>query len=154
VTDQEFWAGVWARLALGGMASDARGAVYPEDAMGGIAILGETAMVTLEDEATLNEAAIAAIRRNAVALFWQSEWRRGLDLFDLRHAFVERPIMRIDRMREIFVTSPFTILDSLTYYFESATYDLQTDRRFGAVESVYQALFSRPFEDAIENYLR
>jgi hypothetical protein len=57
-------------------------------------------------------------------------------------------------MREIFVTSPFTILDSLTYYYESATYDLQTDRRFGTVESVYQALFSRPFEDAIENYLR
>ena len=149
VTDQDFWAGVWARLVLVTLASEARGIVYPENVLNGVAIL-ETIAVASQ----VPEAADAAVQRHVVSLFWQTKWRNSLEPFDLRHAFVDRPIMRIDRMREVFATSGFNVLDSLTSYLEAAAYDLQTDRRLGRVESVYKLLFSRPFENDVESYLR
>jgi hypothetical protein len=149
VTDQDFWAGVLARLMLGALASDARGAVYPEDVLNGVAILETIATPSL-----VAKEVDSMIQRHTVSLFWQTQWRRSLDFFDLRQAFVDRPVMRIDRMREVFATSPFNVLDSLTSYFEAAAYGLQTDRRLGGVESVYRLLFSRPFEDDVQNYLR
>lgn len=149
VTDRDFWAGVWARLSLVSLASEVRGALCPEDVVGGIAVLEQTAVAS-----PMGQASTLAVQDNILGLFWRRDWQRGLDLFDLRKAFVERPVMRIDRMREVFVTSVFTIFDSLTSYFEDMTFDLQTDKRFGRTESVYKALFSRPFEDEIENFLR
>jgi hypothetical protein len=149
VADRGFWAGVWARLTLAALTVQARGAIYPEDVMSGIAVLEETAIGSQMDEASTID-----VQNQIASLFWQQEWRRKLDLFDLRNSFVARPVMRIDRMREVFVTSVFTILDSLTFYFEQSTYDLQTDERFGRPQSVYKEIFSRPFEDRIENYIR
>lgn len=149
VTDRGFWAGAWARLELASLASEVRGALYPEDVVGGISVLEETAVAS-----PLGQASTLAVQDNVLSLFWRRDWRRGLDLFDLRKAFVDRPVMRIDRMREVFVTSVFTIFDSLTSYFEDVTFDLQTDERFGRAKSVYMALFSRPFEAEVEDYLR
>ena len=112
VTDRGFWAGVWARLALVSLASEVRGKLYSEDVVGGIAVLAETAVPSL-----MGRASAIVVQDSTLSLFWRRDWRRGLDLFDLRKAFTDRPAMRIDRMREVFVTSIFTIFDSLTSYF-------------------------------------
>lgn len=112
VTDQDFWAGVLARLMLGALASEARRVVYPEDVLNGVAIVETIATPTI-----VAEGVDSTYQRHIVSLFWQAQWRRSLDLYDLRQAFVDRPIMRIDRMREVFATSAFNVLDSLTSYF-------------------------------------
>jgi len=149
VTDQMFWAGLWARITLALLAVEVRGAVASEKILEGIAVIHQTEVQSLFGDDATN-----AVQKEIVKLFWQTRWREGLDLYAMRHGFVQRPAMRIDRMREVFVTSAVNVLDSLTMFFEEAAYNLHTDRRLGPRESVYRLLFSGPFELSIAEQLR
>jgi hypothetical protein len=62
------------------------------------------------------------------------------------HAFVDRPACTIDRTRELYVTSPPNIVDSITALTEKAVGPYPWPAPYVLPQEVFERLVSKPFE--------
>jgi hypothetical protein len=65
-----------------------------------------------------------------------------------------RPVCRIDRNRELYVTSAHNIVDSITALTETAVGPYPGPRPYALPQGVFERLVSKPFEDAVVRLLR
>jgi hypothetical protein len=89
-----------------------------------------------------------------MACFWTRTWLAGVQAGPAEaHAFVGRPVCRIDRNRELYVTSAHNIVDSITALTETAVGPYPGPRPYALPQEVFERLVSKPFEDAVVRLL-
>jgi hypothetical protein len=95
------------------------------------------------------------LQREAMACFWNRSWLAGVPAGPAEaDAFVDRPVCRIDRSRELYVTSAHNVVDSITSLTEKAVGPYPGPRPYALPQEVFEQLVSKPFEDAVVRLLR
>jgi len=95
------------------------------------------------------------LQREMMACFWNRSWLAGVRAGQAEaHAFVDRPVCRIDRTRELYVTSAHNVVDSITSLTEKAVGPYPWPTSYSLPQAVFEELVSKPFEDAVVRLLR
>jgi hypothetical protein len=95
------------------------------------------------------------LQREVMASFWNRSWLAGVPAGPAEpHAFVDRPLCRIDPNRELYVTSAHNIVDSITSLTEKAVGPYPGPRPYALPQAVFEQLVSKPFEHAVVRLLR
>jgi hypothetical protein len=95
------------------------------------------------------------LQREAMACYWNRSWLARVPAGPAEaHAFVDRPVCRIDRNRELYVTSAHNIVDSITSLTEKAVGPYPGPTPYKLPQAVFERLVSKPFEAAVVRLLR
>jgi hypothetical protein len=98
---------------------------------------------------------LTMLQREMMACFWNRSWLAGVRPGPAEaHAFVDRPVCRIDRNRELYVTSPDSIVDSITSLTEKAVGPYPWPTPYALPQEVFERLVSKPFEAVVVRLLR
>jgi hypothetical protein len=144
-----FWAALAARLQL----LVAAQAVSTRADSGSLAVLGPTAQVLSGPGLHGTTPADAErVQRAMTECFWLQEQLAGLA--GAAEQFVLRPVARIVRDRELFVTSTLTVADSITALTERAVSPARVGSTVELPAPYFEKLLSQPFESRVIELFR
>ena len=141
-----FWAGLWTRLLLFSMACYARANVTL--APYGVSILQTIAL----EYPSIGDPAL--LQQSMTDLFWTREWyaSRAQALgssVEMSGFLLQRPILRVARDTDLFVTSPLIISESINWFVEECVMRYAGRGGVPLSEATFADLVSAPFERAI-----
>jgi hypothetical protein len=146
----EFWAGLWGRLVLFIGSMVARAAVKGDPDPGGIALIP-----TLDIPVFLKRGRDPVVLEQAIRrLFWDRNWYVSRVKENPQNMIVERPVMRITRDFNLFVTSTFNIADSITWFVEASILEYPRSGGVPLPKAVFEHSISDRFEQTVKNVLR
>jgi hypothetical protein len=151
---RDYWLALAARLSLLEIARRVAGPVHDDPR--GITIMGTVGQEIYGPAAErLTTRDLAMLQREIMECFWKPSWLAGIQAgMAEAHAFVARPICRLDRARELYVTSARNIVDSITALTETSVGPSPWPTRYELPPKWFEAHVSKPFEARVVCLLR
>jgi hypothetical protein len=151
---RDYWLALAARLLLLETARRFARPVHHDPR--GITIMGSSGSEIYGPAAKrLTARDLMMLQREMMACFWNRAWLADVQAGPAEaHAFVDRPVCRIDRNRELYVTSAHNIVDSITSLTEKAVGPYPWTTPYKLPQEVFERLVSKPFEAAVVRLLR
>jgi len=151
---RDYWLALAARLCLLSTAWSFAQPVHDNPC--GILIMGLSGGAIYGPEAKrLTARDVEMLQREMKACFWNPTWLTDVQAgMGEAHAFVDRPACRIDRYRELYVTSPYNVVDSTTSLTEKAVGPSPWPTPYALPQEVFEKLVSKPFEAVVVRLFR